>query len=83
MMNDHQSFLACQAFQQTCWAIEAAYLRPSTMFKPRIKEYWAEDRDLSEPATGYVAVAGDVEGRGSTPEEAYTNFDLAWKEKPE
>lgn len=78
MMNDHYSFLAFNAFQQMCGAMESALTRPSTVYKPVLRQV-CYDREIPMKGWFWSCRHGDCNGTGETPEKAYEDFDRAWK----
>lgn len=65
------------AFNKAQTAVSQAALRPSVYLKPLLQAY--QDKYVAYWGTA----AGFIVGIGTTPEEAYLDFDAAWKRQPE
>lgn len=74
-MNDHYSKMAAESIRMIMAEVAQAMTRPSVLYRPALRIWvWPDERGVY-----WTAIYGDVEGKGDSPEDAMTKFDLAWK----
>lgn len=71
-LGPNESSWVGQRAQEMLNIIEAEYIRPSVMFKPKLTRF---STDWAAEYPGMELVYGD------SPDEAMRNFDKAWREK--
>lgn len=74
-MNDHYSKMAAESIRMCMAEFVQAMTRPSIIYRPTITKCGCEDGRNFYWQANYC----DVVGVGGSPEEAMTNFDLAWR----